>query len=427
MPVVACPKCPTKLRVPDGSKGNVRCPKCQAVFPAVPAAPAFEVVDDEPAPPPPPPRAAPKSAATARSAAAPPPPPPPPPSKAEFEFDEDSPRKKKRRDEDEEDDDRDRPRKRRRDDEEDEDDRPRSRGRGRRDDDEDDYDGRPRRGRGRRRDDEDDYDDDYDRRPAKGGGGYGPASTGMLLLTIGQWLYVGSFSLLAVLSLIGMFSKLPDGLFAVSGLTGAGSMVLALVGLSFLIAGPARAKGVAIGAVSVAAVHLIVVVICYSKVSDGLGGRGGLGLLPFDWIVLGNSLVITDLILPALIYLPKGASLGGEGFLFALAGLVEVARCIMLNVAVKGAAAAAKDHDAAQKAGTGVLITAVVCGAAALLFLLVIVLVSEAKMGSSAQYLVGLAATAVCVGYALMNLPAVFAAMSAKDSLARLARKARRG
>ena len=60
MPVVTCPQCPTKLKIPDGVSGNTRCPKCGTVFPVAPA-PAFEVVD-APAPKPAAPRPAPKPA-----------------------------------------------------------------------------------------------------------------------------------------------------------------------------------------------------------------------------------------------------------------------------------------------------------------------------------------------------------------------------
>ena len=49
MPLVACPKCSTNLRVPDGAVPAVRCPKCQTIFqPPKPAQPAFEVVEEEP-------------------------------------------------------------------------------------------------------------------------------------------------------------------------------------------------------------------------------------------------------------------------------------------------------------------------------------------------------------------------------------------
>jgi hypothetical protein len=104
MPIlVACPGCSTKLNAPDAAAGKrVKCPKpqCGMIVP-VPApvteAPAFEVVEDEPAAPPPKPKTKPLIAAVEAD-------------------DDDRPRSRRRRDEDEEGD---RPRKRRRDDNED--------------------------------------------------------------------------------------------------------------------------------------------------------------------------------------------------------------------------------------------------------------------------------------------------------------------
>src|SRR4051812_48882884 len=64
VPVLTCPKCPTKLKVPDGVSGNTRCPKCGTVFPIV--KPAFEVVEEAPRPAP-----APKPAPKSTSAPAP--------------------------------------------------------------------------------------------------------------------------------------------------------------------------------------------------------------------------------------------------------------------------------------------------------------------------------------------------------------------
>src|SRR4051795_12650396 len=53
VPLVACPKCATTLKIPDGASGNVKCPKCGMIFPVAAkhaAAPAFEVVEEFPAP-----------------------------------------------------------------------------------------------------------------------------------------------------------------------------------------------------------------------------------------------------------------------------------------------------------------------------------------------------------------------------------------
>src|SRR5262245_48293441 len=110
MPItVTCPSCSTRLAAPDTAAGKkVKCPKagCGTIVSVpAPAAPMFEVVEDDPPPPKPKPRVIPAVA---------------------------------------EDDDDDRPRRRPRRDDDDDDDRPRSRRR-RGDDDEDDYDDRPRK------------------------------------------------------------------------------------------------------------------------------------------------------------------------------------------------------------------------------------------------------------------------------------------
>ncbi len=48
MAIVTCPKCPTGLRISDGVSGNVKCPKCNTLFPVVatvaPAPPASTTV-----------------------------------------------------------------------------------------------------------------------------------------------------------------------------------------------------------------------------------------------------------------------------------------------------------------------------------------------------------------------------------------------
>lgn len=418
MPVVSCPKCPTKLKVPDNAKGNVRCPKCGTIFPAsgAPApAPAFEVVDDTPASPPP------ARAASPRPAPPPVPPPAPAAAKNEFEFDDDKPKSKRRRDDDEDDD---RPSRKRRDDDEDDDDRPRSKRR--RDDDDDDD--RPRRGsRGRRRGRGRDDDDDDDWQPSGGkSSGFGPAKTGVLLMSIGLWMYLGAFAALALFALLGMATEVPDGLMALPGIAGAGNIVITLIGLSFCIGGPQKARGIAIGAVCVAGVHLLLVVICYSKISDG-GGRGGVGMGSFfgglDWMLLATMLWVLDAVLPVLIYAGKGSGAGGEAFLFVAAAGFEVARCILVCLTIKALATSAKDYDAADKAGMGAMMTGIVCGAAAGIALVAVVLVVEGKMMKSAQYIAGLAGAAIFAGYAFMVLPAALAANAAKDSLAYRARR----
>jgi hypothetical protein len=234
------------------------------------------------------------------------------------------------------------------------------------------------------------------------------------------------WGLLALFMLITMTSThLPDGLFAVAGLCGVGTTILTIIGLGFCIAGPAKAKGMAIATVSVAGVHVILVIICYDKLTGGRGGGGfGGGFIGgIDWIFLGTSLWVLDVFLPALIYAPKGAGIGGETILFLFAGLCELARMIMVCLTLQRLAYAAKDDYSAEKAGSSVMVTSIVTGAGAIIILLVVVIIDAAKMGRSAMYLGGLALTALCVGYALMALTAAFVAMSTKDSLARRARR----
>jgi phage FluMu protein Com len=439
VPVVTCTKCPTQLRVPEGATGNVKCPKCKNVFSVgAKPAPAFEVVDEAPAKPAPAarpaaPAARPATAATAPVARPAPPPPPAPAKKSEpeedFNFDDDTP-KKKRRGDDDDDRDRDRDRKKKRRDDDDDDDRNRPRSKRRRDDD-DDEDDRPRRkGRGRRDDYDDDDEDDY-RPPSKKGSGFGHAKTGVLLMSIGLWLYMAAFATLALFFLLLMATRIPDGLMAVAGICGVGNTILTIVGLSFCIAGPKQAKGMAIATLSVAGAHLILVAISYNNLTGGLsrGGLGGGFVGGIDWVMLGTVIWVPDIVLPALIYGAGSGGGGGSGggsgevILLILAGACEIARMIMVCVTIKSLAAAAKDSYSAEKAGRGVMVTCVVCGAAAIGFTLLVVIIDATKSLNALRYLGSLGVTAIWVGYALMALTGALAALSTKDSLARRARR----
>jgi LSD1 subclass zinc finger protein len=313
VPLVACPKCATNLKVPDGAAVAVRCPKCQTIFQSAapapaPAAPAFEVVDEAP-----PPKPAPKPPAPSAARPAPPPsaarpaPKPAPRSAAADDFEvvddkpaskkkplplddeDDRPRGRRRRDEDDEDDrprrgrrdeeDDDRPRGRRRRDEEEEDDRDRPRRKPRREDDEDGDRGRGRR-KGRRDEDDRDNFDDYDYSPPPKGSKFGVGRVGLLLLLISLGLYAGSLALHALFllgALLGL--PIPLGLTVVTGIMGLANWVVGLVGLGLCIAGPARSRGLAIAALSVAAVHLILAFVVVTDVDSVQGGSFSLPVL----------------------------------------------------------------------------------------------------------------------------------------------------
>jgi hypothetical protein len=408
------------------------------VFPAAPpAAGGFEVVDDEPASPPPPPRPAAKSVVAAKTA------PPPPPAKNEFEFD-DAP-KKKRRDEDDEDDrprsrrrdeddeDDDRPRKRRRDDDEDEDDRPRSR---RRRDDDEDEDDRPRR-RGRRRY-EDDEDEDW-RPAARGKPGFGPARTGALLLNISFWLYFASLALISLLIFLGWVatSTLTGGgggggrpgrggddgewiltLIKLPGILGLANWVVALVGFGFCIAGPARARGMAITATVFAAVHFLLLLLTYNNLDRAIGIP--LAADAVTWPLFASALLGVDILLPTLV-IPRGTQAIGTNFmLFFAAGVCEVLRLVFALMTVKELARAGKDYGPEEKAHFGVIAAVSVVGASALLALLLAVL-GRMEVIRGPNIIIG-SLLLMYLGFTAMTIFPTLATHGVRNSLYRKAR-----
>ena len=253
MPTIACAKCSAQLRIPDGASGKGKCPKCGTIFviPARPAPqPAFEVVEDEPTP-------AAKQASPAPAAPAKP---------LDQTNDDDRPRTKKRS----------------------------------RDDDYDDDDDRPRAKR--RRDDDDDYDD---RRPVKKADPFGSAAIGAQLISIGLFCYAGMFAVLALYMLISMFTNLPEELFVFPALAGITMAVLTIIGASYSIAGPTPARGLAIATAAVSAVQIILTLICHNEIK---GLPVGVLISGIDWLFLGTTLWILDMILPLLIYMPQGSS-----------------------------------------------------------------------------------------------------------------------
>ncbi|VTT97314.1 unnamed protein product [Gemmataceae bacterium] len=526
MPVVTCPKCPTKLRVADTATGNVKCPKCGTMFPVAQTPPkpqpkpAFEVVDD--APPPPKAPAAPKSAAGPR--ATPPAPAPaapgaagnpfsfddadskprkkksvfddagddepapardedePPPRKkaradedepprarkasdggkgskwggTDDEDDDDRPRKKRRRDDDDEDDEDDRPRSKKRryaDDEDDEDDRPRSKKRRRSDDDDDD---RPR-GKKRRYADEDDDEDDEDwhsspKKKKKGAAGFGNAKIGVLLLNISFWLYGASLALISLYIFLGWTGAF-DGssssgsttvrrtnnrggfteetssstsaaelALKLPGLLGMGNWIVAGVGFGFCIAGPQRSRGMAIAAASLAAGHLVLAGISINNI----GGRANLfggGASAITWLLWASTLLILDLVVPAIIQGHLSSVSMNEVFAVLAAGC-ELARLICAMLMVKAIAAAAKDYDAEEKAQFGVMGAAGVVGASAILALLV-ALLAKAEAIKSLSTLMNVAFGTVLLiylGFTAMTIMPIWATHGLRGELARKSR-----
>jgi len=368
---------------------------------------------------------------------------------------EERPSSKRRRDDDDDEED-DRPRKKnRRDEEDDEDDRPRSK---RRRNDDDDDDDRPRR---RRRDyDDDEEEDDWHRAPKKKGPpGYAAAKTGVLLLNISFWLHGVSLALMSFfifLGLVGAFDqssssssssssrRAPRGgfndddfnssrssnssaelLIKLPGLLGISNWVVAGVGFAFCIAGPVKARSMAITAASLAGAHLILVGVTINDLGSELGGYGGIGggADLGMWLVWPTTLPILDTLLPIIIM--GGAKIIGGSYIVAfLAAGCELARMIFAMLLVKRLAESAKDYDAEEKAQMGVMGAAVAAGGSAILALAVALLAKAGAIDgmTSAKIFYGGSILLIYVGFTLMNAMPILSTMRLQKSLARKAR-----
>ena len=426
MPVVNCPKCPTKLKIPDGVSGNTKCPKCSTVFP-VASAPAFEVVD-APAP-------APKPAAP-RPAAQPAPKPAPKPAAIEPDFEvlDEKPKKRVTSDDDDDDDD-DRPRKKKRRDDEDDEDDDEPRGRKKRG-------GKARKKRRYEDDDEDDW------QPRRGGGGeFAKAKSGAMLIGVSFWLNLGTYGLLALYALIawvmvngsssgsssssssssrGSSSGDSDGSFMdvmviLPGLIGLGAWIVGTVGSSIAIAGPRKSRGMAITATVFAGLHLVLTAVTFSNLQDGLGGFGrslpGVGKV--GWIVVASTLPVLDTFVPTLFYASRGIT---SDYAFALlAAVCEAGRLVFMLLTLKALAAAARDYDSAEKTQISLLTAVSIVGGVALLTLLMAVLLRECGFKSIGTYLnLGVATVFLMyLAYTFMMLGPALAAMQTKDACAR--------
>lgn len=405
MPFVSCPKCATNLKIPDGASGNVKCPKCAAIFPVAAkpaAAPAFEVVEDVPSP-------APKRVAK------------PEVLQPDFDVVEDPKPKKKVVEADYDD----------------EDDRPRSKRRRDYDDEEDD---RPRRKKGHRRD----YEEEDDWQPA-GKSGAGSAKVGMLMLVISLWLYFATFAVLALFMLIAWVGGyISTGLMVIPGITGLANWVCAAVGLGFSIAGPARSRGLAIAATAVAGVHLVLSFVIANNTDAGLfsdrtvqvvglmnkasaarleststtdakeraekakevkefleehkdelqdltyyeaklRAKGGeeresvRELKPpsaMRWSDLSTLIPFADDFIAVLSYHNK---LFGDYVFGLLGGLIEVARLVLIVLLIGSLSRALKGHEAADRAKFGLIAVGVGIGVAMLISVLVTMMIDNAK------------------------------------------------
>jgi hypothetical protein len=323
-----------------------------------------------------------------------------------------------------------------------EDESPRSKKR-RRDDDDDD---RPRRNKKARR-----YDDDDDWQAPSPAGKKGHASgrIGLLLVTIGSWLYFSLYVLFTAglfLLLVGALSmdsnprvgvnasskSFLDGDTAASlaeitvvaiGLLGLGNWIVSLVGFSFCIGGPQNGRAPAILSTSASGVHLFLVMLCFLIAARELRGYGALvsGVNP-NWILFSSLMWVVNTFIPALIY--GSRMIGGEYIIVVVTGAVEIARLFFVLITIRTLANVGKNYQAAERAQIGIVATAIVVGGGAIISLFVLVLLREARF-SSLQTITTLGlgwAFILSLAYTIMLIFPALTAGSAYQSLGRRSR-----
>jgi len=440
VPVVTCPQCPTRLKIPDGVSGNTKCPKCGTIFPVVAAPdvgtgtkPAFGGGVAPAQKPPPAPKPAPQPAPKP----APAPAAKPPVEEPDFEVVDEKP--KKRVIAVEEDDDR--PRKKKRYDD---------------DDDDDDYDDEPRARKKRydkpkkkKKSRYDDDDDDDDWQPKSGArAAFSKGKTGALLISISFWLNLATYGMLSLYALLlwimliaatssspssrgGMGGRggggggvggesLGEVLVVLPGLLGLGAWIVGLVGSSFSIAGPAKARGMAITATVLSGVHLVLMGVTFSNLHGGGGGFGpargmGVGIGSVAWLAVSSALPVLDTFLPMLFY--HSGMMSGDYIIGLLAAVCEVARLIFMLYTLKAMANAARDYEVAEKAQFGILTASFVIGGVAIAILALSILLSEGGIGiKTVFHLSAVAILLTLLAYTFMMLSPALTALQTRNA-----------
>jgi hypothetical protein len=225
---------------------------------------------------------------------------------------------------------------------------------------------------------------------------------------------------LTLLTLINwMGARLSADLMVLPGLIGLGNWIVALVGLGFCIAGLKHTQGLAIGAVSVAGVHLLLTFLAagehgggFGRMSASHGGAGGM-----DWATLVTALPSVDSFLAELLY---NSSAIGSYVLPFLAGLCEAARNVLVMLVLAGSASAAGDEHAAESARKGMLINLLAVGAAAIGMVIAAVLMHEVSFSSyrTLIHLIFAVTVILYLTHALSVIVPALAAMAVKDAVA---------
>jgi hypothetical protein len=263
---------------------------------------------------------------------------------------------------------------------------------------------------------------------------------------ISFWLNLGAYGLIALYALIGWLLLLAatsssssgrgsrtvggdggDGSFmellvVLPGLVGLGAWIVGIIGSSFAIGGPQKARGMAITATVFAGVHLVLLGVTFSTLHGGGSPTvaRGLGVGSPAWFVVASSLPALDTLLPMLIYSSRAVS-DGDYLVALLAGICELLRLIFMLLALKKTAEAARDGYAVEKSQFGLTMVGVVAGGVAAFVLLMVTLLAEGgfKSFQTVAHLTILTVLLVYLGYAFMMLNPAMAALQTKDACAR--------
>ena len=367
MAVINCPKCQGKLHFPDDSPlRRVKCPSCSHFFIAGPNGPVGDgnsgVIEKT--------KSAPPKSSKASSSH----------ELLDLDEEEERPRSKRRIDEDDDD----RPRVRRRDEDEEDDDRPRSR---RRDEEDDDEDDRPRSKRRSRNEEDDDEPpskrrgrDEYEDRttPKQLAVQFRNARQGVSLLGIGLWCEMGACAAMLLIFLLARLDVYSADLMALAGLPGIASWILAVIGCSFLVAGPKKGNllGLSIALVAVAGIHLVLVcIVAFERDSSIYGyGYGGSSV---NWHAMVTEF---DMLMAMILY-------GRVRFLNLFCALLELAQFILLMLTLKEICQACKDRATAKKAKSLLILMPSGLGLFLVVYLLMKLIFENTAMGSGGRYI----------------------------------------
>jgi hypothetical protein len=207
----------------------------------------------------------------------------------------------------------------------------------------------------------------------------GRARLGILLNFIGIWCMVGALGVMTLFTLLAWTGTIVNSDYLVlAGLPGLANWLLAIVGLSFCIAGPAKngARGLAIATVVVAAVNLVLMLVAAQDrpSASAFGMRGS----SFLWMhVITNMTYLTQFL---VILTTKGVELD---LLLLFTGIAELAQLILFMLFLQAAAKNARDSSTAG-ATTGPIIAlpSVVVGLMVIQLLLSVIF----KNSSSTSY-----------------------------------------